>query len=243
MPNVAPPSSRLRESGWLVTERSGEAQSPLAKHLPSVPPLHQLAERRHDRVSTQHARSARARQRRAFHERRVEAIRAALAAIEWPDDELSVFATLRGPFFAVGDEALLEWTHRFGLATPQGFRRAHLHPFRVPAAFDGDVLEELAHLRPIADALMLLKRLHRRRNYVPVSETLHELLGATRAHVGFALRTGRAGARQRFHVAEPRASSDRPRQPFASWTSCAWPPRTPWRQRRRFSKRTATASG
>ena len=52
---------------------------------------------------------------KAFHEREeVEALRAALAAIEWPDDELSVFATLRGPFFAIGDEELLEWTHRFG---------------------------------------------------------------------------------------------------------------------------------
>ena len=41
---------------------------------------------------------------RAFHEREeVEAIRAALTAIEWPDDELSVFATLRGPFFSIGD--------------------------------------------------------------------------------------------------------------------------------------------
>ena len=49
---------------------------------------------------------------RAFHEREeVEALRAALTAIEWPDDELSVFATLRGPFFAIGDEELLEWAH------------------------------------------------------------------------------------------------------------------------------------
>ena len=65
------------------------------------------------------------------------------------------------------------------------------------------MLEEIAHLRPIADALMLLKRLHRRRNYVPVSETLHELLGATRAHVGFALRTGGEQAlANAFHVAE-----------------------------------------
>ena len=47
------------------------------------------------------------------------------------------------------------------------------------------------------------KRLHRRRNYVPVSETLHELLGATRAHVGFALRTGGEQAlANAFHVAE-----------------------------------------
>jgi ATP-dependent exoDNAse (exonuclease V) beta subunit len=141
---------------------------------------------------------------KAFHEREeVEAIRAALAAIEWPDDELSVFATLRGPFFAVGDEALLEWTHRFGLSTPQGFRRHQLHPFRVPAPFDGDVPEDIRHLEPIADSLRLLKQLHRRRNYVPVAETLHRLLDATRAHVGFALRTGGEQALANvFHVAE-----------------------------------------
>ena len=41
----------------------------------------------------------------SFHEREeVEALRNALAAIEWPDDELAVFATLRGPFFALADE-------------------------------------------------------------------------------------------------------------------------------------------
>ena len=45
---------------------------------------------------------------RSFHEcEEVIALRNALAAIEWPDDELSVFATLRGPFFALNDEALL----------------------------------------------------------------------------------------------------------------------------------------
>ena len=65
------------------------------------------------------------------------------------------------------------------------------------------MLEEIAHLRPIADALMLLKRLHRRRNYVPVAETMHELLDATRAHVGFALRTGGEQALANvLHVAE-----------------------------------------
>ena len=61
---------------------------------------------------------------RSFHNRaEIETLRAALAAIEWPDDELSVFATLRGSLFAVGDEDLLEYRHRFG----------GLHPFRIPA--------------------------------------------------------------------------------------------------------------
>ena len=38
---------------------------------------------------------------RSFHDREeIIAVRNALCAIEWPDDELRVFATLRGPFFA-----------------------------------------------------------------------------------------------------------------------------------------------
>ena len=143
---------------------------------------------------------------RAFHEREeVEALRAALTAIEWPDDELSVFATLRGPFFAIGDEELLEWAHRFGRQDGERFARGVFHPFRVPAIFDGQLPGDIEHLQPIATALRLLRRLHRRRNYVHrpndglsgverasggVSGTLQELLASTRAHVGFALRTG-----------------------------------------------------
>jgi ATP-dependent exoDNAse (exonuclease V) beta subunit len=41
---------------------------------------------------------------KSFHDREeVDTMRAALAAIEWPDDELSVFATLRGALFAIDD--------------------------------------------------------------------------------------------------------------------------------------------
>ena len=59
---------------------------------------------------------------KTFHNREeVESLRAALAAIEWPDDQLSVFATLRGPLFAIGDEELLEWRHTL---------RRPFHPFR-----------------------------------------------------------------------------------------------------------------
>src|SRR5439155_644319 len=59
---------------------------------------------------------------KAFHGREeVETVRAALAAIEWPDDELSVFATLKGSLFAIDDEHLVEFRHRFGA----------FHPFRI----------------------------------------------------------------------------------------------------------------
>ena len=110
---------------------------------------------------------------RSFHNRaEIETLRAALAAIEWPDDELSVFATLRGSLVAIGDEDLLEYRYRFG----------SLHPFRIP--------EELDPASPIASALKLLQSLHRSRNHVPVAMTISKLLEATRAHVGFALEHG-----------------------------------------------------
>ena len=125
---------------------------------------------------------------RAFHDREeIETLRAALAAIEWPDDELSVFATLRGALFAIGDEELLEYRHAYGRA---------LHPFRVPANLP-------AHLKPIGDTLALLAGLHTRRNRRPVAETVMRLLDSTRAHVGFALRrSGEQVLANVLHVAE-----------------------------------------
>ena len=125
---------------------------------------------------------------KTFHDREeVEAVRAALAAVEWPDEELSVFATLRGPLFSIGDEELLEWKQNFHA----------FHPFRVTAD------PHAAHLQPIADALRLLQRLHKRRNYRPVSDTLQELIDATRAHVGLVLRTGGDQALANvLHIAE-----------------------------------------
>src|SRR5579863_9556036 len=57
---------------------------------------------------------------KSFHRREeVETLRAGLAAIEWPDDELSVFATLKGSLFAIRDEVLLRYRHE----------RKQLHPF------------------------------------------------------------------------------------------------------------------
>jgi len=199
----------VNESGWMVTERSGQAPvRAAAKHVCLL--FRRFVSWQTD-VTRAYVEALEARGiphvlvgGRAFHEREeVEAIRAALAAIEWPDDELSVFATLRGPFFAIGDEELLEWAHRFGSKGPHGFRRFGFHPFRVPGIFERDLPDDLERLRPIAGALRLLKRLHRQRNYVPVSATLHALLGATRAHVGFALRSGGEQALANvLHVAE-----------------------------------------
>jgi ATP-dependent exoDNAse (exonuclease V) beta subunit len=110
---------------------------------------------------------------RSFHSREeVESLRTALTAIEWPDDELAVYATLKGPLFAIGDEELVEYRQRF--------RR--LHPYRVPKEDAG------AHLAPLVEALTLLRSLHALRNYRPVEETVNRLLAATRAHAALVLR-------------------------------------------------------
>jgi ATP-dependent exoDNAse (exonuclease V) beta subunit len=112
---------------------------------------------------------------KSFHRREeVGTLRTALRAIEWPDDELSVFAVLRGSLYAVRDDVLLE------------FRNAHgrFHPMRE---LPDDLAGEFA---PIRDAFQVLRELHRRRNYRPIADTIHELLEATRAHAGFAFRKG-----------------------------------------------------
>jgi ATP-dependent exoDNAse (exonuclease V) beta subunit len=195
-------------SGWTVSDQSGASVPVSARHICLL--FRRFVSFQTD-VTRPYVEALEARGvphvlvgGKAFHEREeVEAIRAALAAVEWPDDELSVFATLRGPFFAIGDEELLEWAYRFGRRTGESFRRASFHPFRVPPPFAADTPADVEHLRPIAGALQLLERLHKRRNYVPVSETLHALLAATRAHVGFALRPGGEQALANvLHVAE-----------------------------------------
>ena len=56
---------------------------------------------------------------KSFHSREeVETLRAALTAIEWPEDELSVFATLKGSLFAIPDDLLLALPSRDGTAAP-----------------------------------------------------------------------------------------------------------------------------
>ncbi|HYT74368.1 MAG TPA: UvrD-helicase domain-containing protein, partial [Vicinamibacterales bacterium] len=142
---------------------------------------------------------------KTFHDREeIETIRAALSAIEWPDDELAVFAALKGALFAIGDEELLEWKQRFGI----------FHSFRIPRIEDpGSRTEDprastldprsSAHLLPIADALRVLQHLHRRRNYRPVAETIQELIDTTRAHVGIVLRSaGEQALANVLHVGE-----------------------------------------
>jgi ATP-dependent exoDNAse (exonuclease V) beta subunit len=124
---------------------------------------------------------------RTFHNREeIETLRAALMAIEWPDDRLSVFATLRGALFAIGDEELLEYQRAGG----------RFHPFGLPASLP-------ARFAPIQEALDLLGTLHRHRNRKPVADTISTLLSRTRAHVGFVLRpAGEQVLANVLHVAE-----------------------------------------
>ncbi len=101
---------------------------------------------------------------KSFHSREeVVAIRTALRAIEWPDDELSVFATVRGSLFAVQDGTLLKFREQHGT----------LHPFK-----DCPVLGP--EFEPIKDALDLLAatapraqlRSHRRHHQPPAGDAV-----------------------------------------------------------------------
>jgi len=170
----------LRESGWHVEEAGADGPT----RVPVAPRHVAVLFRRFlswgTDVSEPYLRELEARNLphvllggRSFHRREeVETLRTALGAVEHPDDELAVFATLRGSLLALGDDTLLHWRARFG----------SFHPFKPRP---DDLPPALA---PVADGLALLARLHRQRNRVPVSETLHELLRATRALAGFAVR-------------------------------------------------------
>jgi ATP-dependent exoDNAse (exonuclease V) beta subunit len=129
---------------------------------------------------------------RSYHAREeVLAVRNAACAIEWPDDQLSVFATLKGPFFALSDEELFV------------YRAEHiaLRPKPLPAAPSLKPGEAAAPSKPlaeaparnaepvaVAEALHVLHDLHRQRNLRPIAETLSRLFDATRAHAGLAIR-------------------------------------------------------
>jgi ATP-dependent helicase/nuclease subunit A len=118
---------------------------------------------------------------RSFHEcEEVIALCTAVTAIEWPDDELSVFATLHGPFFALSDEALLLFRQEVGNDGLIKTRR--LNPMRP---LDRAALPPAAVA--VADALDLLRELHLGRNRRPIARTITMLLAAVRAHAGIAL--------------------------------------------------------
>ena len=169
----------IRESGWLVRdpEDPGKRIPIAARHIAVL--FRRFTNFGRDLTRDYvHALEARSIPHllvgsKSFHNREeVETLRSALTAIEWPDDELSVFATLRGSLFAIEDEILFRYRLEVG----------RLQPFAPPKdALPGEFLA-------IRQALDLLKDLHRGRNSRPIADTVMALLEATRAHAGFALR-------------------------------------------------------
>ena len=167
----------VNESGWKVTERAGAPAVPVEpRHVCLL--FRRFTSWQND-MTRPYVDALEARGvphllvgGKEFHNREeVEALRLALTAIEWPDDELSVYGTIRGMLFGVGEEELLEYRLTCG----------SLHPFRIV-----DGVHE--RLRPVTEALRVLAELHRRRNQRPVADTITSLLSITRAHVGLVLR-------------------------------------------------------
>ncbi|MFN2549919.1 MAG: UvrD-helicase domain-containing protein [Myxococcales bacterium] len=166
----------IRHSGWKVSERDREPVAVDARH---VCLLFKRMRGWDGDLTRPYVRALEARRiphvlvgGRSYHAREeVLAMRTAAHAIEWPDDELSVFATLRGPLFAVGDDSLLLWRER-------------QKRFRLRAGMPSLSGQETE----VADALAVLDELHRKRNRRPIAETISRLLDATRAHAGIAIR-------------------------------------------------------
>jgi ATP-dependent helicase/nuclease subunit A len=169
----------IRESGWKVRDAAGSgALVPLESHHIAI--LFKQFMSFGTDLTRDYAHALEARniphqlwQAKSFHQREeVETVRAALNAIEWPDDELSVFATLKGSLYAIPDSVLLRFRYDVGT----------FHPLRpLPDDLHAD-------FHPIRDALQALADLHRRRNRRAIVETVNTVLEMTRAHAAFALR-------------------------------------------------------
>jgi ATP-dependent exoDNAse (exonuclease V) beta subunit len=169
----------IRSSGWTVTEREHRERVPIAARHVCILFRRFVQGWSGNDVTRPYVSALEARQiphllvgGRSFHAREeIQTMRAALSAIEWPEDELALFATLRGSLFSIRDDALFAYRQTHG----------HVHPFRIPSALPPDLV-------PIGEALAIIASLHRSRNRRPVAETIGRLLEVTRAHAGFALR-------------------------------------------------------
>jgi ATP-dependent exoDNAse (exonuclease V) beta subunit len=171
----------LRESGWKVRDPDSPERLVAIQERHIAILFRRLVNYGQD-VSAGYTRSLEARNiphllvgSKSVHQREeIETLRSACTAIEWPDDELAVYATLRGSLFAIQDGVLLRYQHEAG----------RLNPLRAGTTSVSD------ELKLVTSALEVLAGLHRLRNQRPVAETVNLLLESTRAHIGFGLRPG-----------------------------------------------------
>lgn len=178
----------IHKSGWTVSERDAAgARVPLeARHICL---LFKRFQSYGADLTRSYVRALEARHvphvlvgGRSFHDREeVQAVLRALTSIEWPDDDLSVYATLRGPFFALSDEALLAYRDAVG----DGDHLGVLDPLRD--GNDARLASADDETREVTAALAVLRELHVERNRRPIADTVARLLEATRAHAGIAI--------------------------------------------------------
>lgn len=172
----------VNHSGWTV--RSGDQRVPLeARHVCLL--FRRFASFGED-LTRPYVRALESRKLphvlvggRSFYAREeIQATLCALSAIERPDDELAVYASLKGPFFALTDDALLAYRNAVGA------RDGHsgtLSPLSLPLTAAPEKLQA------VADALAVLASLHRSRNRWPIARTVSELFALTRAQAGVAM--------------------------------------------------------
>ena len=168
----------VKESGWTVTEREApERRVAIApRHICIL--FRRMNSHGRD-VTRPYLRALEARhlphvlvKGGSFNDREeVISVRNLLAAIERPDDELAVFAMLRGAFFSLGDDLLLEY-------------RAAAGAFSLWRPAPADRANRFGAVR---EAREIILELHRARNLRPIAETLALALAKTRAHAGIAI--------------------------------------------------------
>ncbi|MCA9667098.1 MAG: UvrD-helicase domain-containing protein [Myxococcales bacterium] len=167
----------IKRSGWRVTTRAGAEPEPVRAHHVCL--LFRALRAYNTDLTEAYGRGLERRGighvvvggRSFFRREEVDALRVALRAIEWPDDQLSVYATLRGPLFGIDDETLLLFYRQVG----------HFHPLRPGDSGPGCV---------VRSALDVLGELTPSRNRRPIASTVGRLLSATRCLTGFAMRRG-----------------------------------------------------
>ena len=174
----------LRESGWQVREKQTDRNRPITSGdicliFRKLRSFGKDATRLYARALDGHAIPHVLIGGYGFYDRdEVRAVRNALAAIEWPDDRLGVYATLRGPLFGFNDAELLGFLQEHG----------HLHPLAAISDADSSCCAHSPSC--ISEALTVLAQHHRHRNRRPIAETLVHLLASVRAHAGLAHRVG-----------------------------------------------------